>query len=185
MIVLFPFAVLNKGVEMWTRSNKKQSTEEKRKFHQVNKQERWVWNSDLLGEGFMHMQGGHLLFKSTTDSSVIIFIMHCFTTWAPSIYREVRFLHCIISNKLHFKWCFTESEHFSHWGNNKSAPPGAKQLTWKYGVMALQKREKGLVKQDAGEVTVKGKKSNNEVSTWAGDGKGKKDKSSVNLLQPP
>lgn len=68
---------------MWTRSNKKQSTEENRKFHQVNKQERWLWNSDLLEEGFMHVQGGHLFFKSTTDSSVIIFIMHCLLTIFP------------------------------------------------------------------------------------------------------
>lgn len=38
--------------------------------------------------------------------------------------------------------------------------------------MQLQKREKGLVKQDAGEVIVKKKKINNTVSRWAGDGKG-------------
>lgn len=31
--------------------------------------------------------------------------------------------------------------------------------------MELQKREKGLVKRDAGEVTVKGKKINNEMSS--------------------
>lgn len=47
---------------MWARSNS-QSTEENKKCHQVNKQEKWLWNSDLLGEGLMRMKGGHLFFK--------------------------------------------------------------------------------------------------------------------------
>lgn len=70
---------------MWTRSNS-QSTEEKKKFHQVNKQQRWLWNSDPLGEGFMHVQGGNLFFKNTTDPSVIILIMHCLLTFFSLIY---------------------------------------------------------------------------------------------------
>lgn len=64
-----------------------------------------------------------------------------------------------------------DSEHLSHWGDDKSAPSSV-MLTWNCGVMELQKREKGLVKRDAGEVTVKEEKINNEGSRWVGDREG-------------
>lgn len=32
----------------------------------------------------MHMQGGHLFFKNTTDPSVKIFIMHCLLAFFSS-----------------------------------------------------------------------------------------------------